>query len=87
MGELSSLRKQPTEKKTKKRATELASGKPRSQVLSPTRFYGATGRRENPGNEVGFRKGKKDIRSYWKGCKNHVSAVIVMNINEYDTCF
>ena len=82
MGELSSLRKQPKEQKQRS-----ASEKPRSQVLSPTRFYGATGRRENPGNEVGFRKGKKDTRSYWKGCKNHVSAVIVMNINEYDTCF
>ena len=46
MGELSQLRKQQTEQKKKKRATELTSGKPRSQVLSPIRFYGATGRRE-----------------------------------------
>ena len=87
MDKFSSLRKERTRQKQRSEPQNSLQEQLRSQVLSPTRFYGATGRRENPGNEVGFRKSKKETRSYWKGCKDHVSAVIVMNIKEYDTCF
>ena len=86
MGELSSLRKQPTEQKQRSEPQNSLQKNlvPRFSLLpvSKERQVG-----ENPENEVGFRKSKKDTRSYWKGCKDHVSAVIVMNIYEYDTCF
>ena len=86
MGELSQLRKQQTEQKKRSEPQNSFQENlvPRFSLLSVS-----TERRvgENPGNEVGFRKSKKDTRSYWKGCKDYVSAVIVLNIYEYDTCF
>ena len=86
MGELSSLRKQPTEQKQR---SEPQNSLQKNLVPRFSLLPVSTERRlgENPGNEVGFRNSKKDTRSYWKGCKDYESAVIVMNINEYDTCF
>ena len=79
MGELSPLRKQQTEQKQRSKPQNSLQENlvPRFSILpvSTERRVG-----ENPGNEVGFRKNKKDTRSYWKGCKVRVSAVIVMNI-------
>ena len=82
MGELSSQSKQQTRQKQRSEPQNSLQEKPRSQVLSPTRRSVGMGRREPRRNEVGFRKSKKDTRSYWKGCKDHVSAAIVMNIND-----
>ena len=86
MGELSPSRKQLTEQKQRSEPqNSLQENLVARFSLLPVSSERRVG--ENPGNEVGFRKSKKDTRSYWKGCKDHVSAVIVMNINEYDTCF
>ena len=86
MGELSSLRKQQTEQKQRSEPQNSLKENlvPRFSLLSVSTERRVGG---NPGNEVGFRKCKKDTRSYWKGCKDYVSAVIVLNIYEYDTCF
>ena len=86
MGELSPLRKQQTEQKQK---SEPQNSLQENLVARFSLLPVSTERRvgENPGNEVGFRNSKKDTRSYRKGCKDYVSAVIVLNIYEYDTCF
>ena len=46
MGELSQLRKQQTRQKQRSEPQNSLQEQARSQVLSPARFYGATGRRE-----------------------------------------